>query len=75
MIDIKDVAIGESYACRFRVGEYESLGILTMRDLDQELVKLKDTQTKMEFVVPFADIWDIDTIEWQDSNEQTKEES
>lgn len=74
MIDIMDITPGEAYACKFRLGEYESLGILTMRDLAQEMVKLKDTQTNMEFVIPFKDIWDVDTIEWQDGNDQPTEE-
>lgn len=48
-------------------GIYEGLGILMQRDLDQRLVKLKDEKSKKEFVVSFDDIWDIDTIEWNDS--------
>lgn len=72
MIDIKDVTPGESYACRFRLGEYEGLGILLKRDMEQNIVKLKDTKTNMEFVIPFSDIWDVDTIEWTD-NDPTEE--
>jgi len=45
-------------------GVYESLGILTQRDLTNNLVKLVDEPTKIEFVVPIDDIWDIDEIEW-----------
>jgi len=46
-------------------GEWEGVGIIMQRDLDQRLVKLKDTQYKMnEFVVSFDDIWDVDDIEW-----------
>jgi hypothetical protein len=45
---------------------YESIGILMQRDTEQELVKLKDEKSSKEFVVPFADIWDIDTVEWTD---------
>lgn len=45
-------------------GTYESIGILVQRDLDNELVVLRDEPTGMEFVIPFADIWDIDTVEW-----------
>ena len=43
---------------------YEGLGVLIARDLEQELVKLKDEKSSKEFVVPFADIWDIDTVDW-----------
>jgi len=43
---------------------YEGLGVLIARDLAQELVKLKDEKSSKEFVVPFKDIWDIDTVDW-----------
>ena len=43
---------------------YEGLGVLIARDVEQELVKLKDEKSSKEFVVPFADIWDIDTVDW-----------
>lgn len=45
-------------------GTYESLGILTQRDMQNSLVKLVDEPSKIEFIVPFVDIWDIDEIEW-----------
>ena len=88
MIDIRDVEVGKSYACKFRAtvmldelgrpapnlsdvplagpGEYESLGVIKVRDVEQELVELEDTKTSRTFVVPWEDIWDIDTVEWQD---------
>ena len=47
-------------------GLYEGIGILTQRDIDQRLVRLTDEKSKKEFVVSFDDIWDIDTIEWND---------
>jgi hypothetical protein len=43
---------------------YEGLGVLIARDVEQELVKLKDEKSSKEFVVPFKDIWDIDTVDW-----------
>ena len=48
-------------------GLYEGLGVLMQRDLEQELVKLKDEKSSKEFVVGFDAIWDIDEIEWTDS--------
>jgi len=47
-------------------GLYEGIGVLMQRDTEQELVKLQDEKSKKEFVVPFKDIWDIDTVEWKD---------
>ena len=45
---------------------YEGLGVLIARDVTQELVKLKDQKSSKEFVVPFSDIWDVDTVDWVD---------
>ena len=47
-------------------GNYEGIGVLMQRDSDQRLVKLQDEKSKKEFVVSFDDIWDIDTIEWEE---------
>ena len=47
-------------------GNYEGIGILMQRDSDQRLVKLQDEKSKKEFVVSFDDIWDIDTVEWEE---------
>lgn len=45
-------------------GEYTSLGIIRIRDLEQGRVELIDTVTDRIFVVSTEDIWDIDSIEW-----------
>lgn len=45
---------------------YEGLGIIMQRDMDNQMVKLKDRESLFEFVVPFSDIWDIDTVDWVD---------
>lgn len=45
-------------------GVYEGIGVLAQRDLDNELVRLKDKWSGQEFVVSFKDIWEIDTVEW-----------
>lgn len=47
-------------------GEYEGLGVIKIRDLDSRQVKLNDTVTGKDFVVDFDNIWDIDTVDWQD---------
>jgi len=47
-------------------GIYEGLGVLMERDLNSEMVKLKDEKSSKEFVVPFGDIWDVDVVEWVD---------
>lgn len=47
-------------------GEYESLGVIKVRDVEQKLVELEDTKSKKSFVVTWDDCWDIDTVDWQD---------
>jgi hypothetical protein len=86
MIDIKDIIVGQSYACKFKVetmldehnciptslnesplnkiGSYEGIGVITQRDTNSQLVKLKDQDSGQEFVVGYDEIWDVDTIEW-----------
>lgn len=47
-----------------RIGEYTSLGVISTRDLEHQLVRVQDTASTHEFVVDSTDIWDIDTVEW-----------
>jgi hypothetical protein len=47
-------------------GTYEGLGLIQIRDTEQELVQLKDTRDGATYNVPWADCWDIDTVEWID---------
>lgn len=91
---IRDIPVGESWACRFRVqtflnddgvpvsahnlaigqshpgkpGVYEGVGVIQVRDLDNERVQLQDVKTLLQFTVPFEDTWDVDTIEWVEDN-------
>tara|TARA_B110000503_G_scaffold128969_1_gene200671 strand:- start:1737 stop:2018 length:282 start_codon:yes stop_codon:yes gene_type:complete len=51
------------------LGIYEGLGIIQIRDVDSEQVKLKDEKSGKEFVVPFAQIWDVDEIEWVETED------
>jgi len=61
----KKVNVGEKHPGS--PGLYESLGIIQVRDLDSNLVKLVDTKTNKEFCVNWDDCWDVDTIEWIDN--------
>ena len=69
MIKIEDIIAGESYACRFKHNEYEGIGLLLTRDLEQKIVKLRDTESLLEFIVPFDNIWDVDYVKWSDEAE------
>lgn len=46
------------------VKEYQGLGILMARDMEQRLVDLQDEKSSKTFVVSFDDIWDIDDVDW-----------
>jgi hypothetical protein len=74
MININELETGQSYACRFKIERegdvYESIGLLLTRDTEQRLVRLKDTETFMEFVVPFDNIWDIDHVNWTEAEKK-----
>jgi len=45
-------------------GVYEGLGIIKVRDLENNLVKLIDVASNKEFCVDWDNCWDPDTIEW-----------
>lgn len=47
-------------------GEYQGLGVITVRDLNTKLVKVEDTKSRKTFVVPFDDCWDIDDVLWEE---------
>lgn len=47
---------------------YEGIGVIQVRDMDNRRVQLQDTVSLRQFTVDFDDCWDIDTIEWQESN-------
>lgn len=47
-------------------GVYEGFGVLHTRDTESELVEVKDEKTGNRFVVAYADIWDVDEVEWRD---------
>lgn len=45
-------------------GVYESIGVIQVRDLDNNRVQLQCVETLQQFTVSFDDVWDCDTIEW-----------
>ena len=68
MIDIKDMRAGESYATRFRVEDYEGLGVVETRDVEQQLLQVVDVDSGLRFVVSWDNCWDVDVVEWQIKN-------
>ena len=45
-------------------GTYKGVGVIVKRDLEAELLELRDTASGKLFVVGFADVTDIDRVEW-----------
>jgi len=45
-------------------GEYTSIGVIQVRDLENSRVQLQCVETLEQFTVNFEDCWDCDTIEW-----------
>lgn len=50
-------------------GEYTSIGVIQVRDLENRRVQLQCVETLQQFTVSFDDVWDVDRIEWTDQNE------
>ena len=48
------------------VGEYESIGVIKIRDITNQKVILVDTKTQREFSVTWDSCWDIDRVEYAD---------
>lgn len=48
-------------------GEYEGFGVIQVRDLKSRLVELYDTTARKTFRVEFDNLWDIDEVEYVDS--------
>lgn len=69
MKDIKDIVPGNSYACRFKNEQGDTcLGVITVRDQENQLVRVRDTESDQEYVTSWNDVWDIDTVEWVEGN-------
>ena len=47
-------------------GEYTSIGVIQVRDIENQRVQLQCVETLKQFTVSFDDCWDVDTIEWQE---------
>lgn len=45
-------------------GEYQGLGVIRTRDVEQRLLRVVDTASNLEFTVSWDDVWDVDTIDW-----------
>ena len=49
-------------------GEYTSFGLITVRDVTRKLVEIQDQAIDRTWIVNWADCWDLDTVEWTESD-------
>jgi len=62
---VQNLKIGETAA---GPGYVEGIGVIVTRDVDKELLELKDIETQETHVVTFDDVWEIDRAEYVDEN-------
>ena len=53
-------------------GLYEGLGVIKVRDMKTKLFRVIDEESNREFIVPFADCWDIDHAIYRDKSTRKK---
>ena len=58
----KNLNLGETAECK--PGEYTSLGVIQVRDLNNLKVELQDTESHKVFVVAVEDCWEFDKVEY-----------
>lgn len=61
-IEAYNLALGQAHPGT--PGVYESIGVIQVRDLENNRVQLQDVESLKQFTVDFEDCWDVDTIEW-----------
>ena len=61
-VEDKNLAVGQPH--KGIPGDYESIGLIQIRDNENRIVQLLDTVTDITFKIGFDDCWDIDKVEW-----------
>lgn len=61
-IDAQNLQLGQTHPGN--PGVYEGIGVIQVRDTENQRVQLQCVKTLRQFTVDFDDCWDIDTIEW-----------
>lgn len=61
-VQAHNLAVGQTHPGE--PGEYESLGIIKIRDSAKRLLVVVDTASQQEFTVAYDDCWDWDTVEY-----------
>ena len=66
-VEAYNLALGQAHPGT--PGEYEGIGVIQVRDLDNERVQLQDVATLKQYTVAFEDCWAADTIEWTEEED------
>ena len=61
-IEAYNLALGHAHPGK--PGVYEGVGVIQVRDLENQRVQLQCVDSFKQFTVDFKDCWDVDTIEW-----------
>lgn len=64
LVDTTGIQMGEGLPTGSQPGVYESIGVIRIRDADSKQLVIQDTSSPREFVVSYADVWDIDRVEY-----------
>lgn len=61
----KNLQLGQAHPGEPR--EYTSIGVIQVRDTENRRLQLQDIKSLEQFTVSYDDCWDVDTIEWQET--------
>lgn len=61
-IEAYNLALGQAHPGT--PGAYEGIGVIQVRDIENQRVQLQCVNSLKQFTVDFKDCWDLDTIEW-----------
>lgn len=64
-VDTRNISVGEKVPGM--PGEYQGIGVICVRDVENQLVEVWDTELEREWTVSWNDCWDVDIVEWVDS--------
>lgn len=65
MIKPQDIQPGNSYACKYTdLTKNAALAIILKRDVEHQLLEVRDVDSGHTMTLSWDDVYDIDTVEW-----------
>lgn len=65
IFDSRGLVPGQALPKSVTPGMYESLGVISVRDVENRKVIVKDTRSEFEFALDVDNTWDYDTVEFE----------